>query len=218
MNETRITVHGNVVNEPITRSGRNGSVFTTFRIGTTPYRRTGDGKFLDLDTSFYNVIAFNALAANAASSLSKGQPVIVEGNLSTKTYLGSDGVSRTSSEIEADHIGHDLKWGRASFLRLSKAAALGLDPTASEEVRNALEEMDGTAGRGSEAGRAGAPGDSVGRPHHVDANGEVHDGLAPAVADDGYPGGPPAGFPGDLPGDFPGDPETDDYSLEEPAA
>lgn len=206
MNDIRVTVHGNVVNDPITRPGRNGSVFTTFRVGTTPYRRNGDGKFVDLDTSFYNVIAFNVLAANAGRSLLKGQPVVIEGKLSSKSYIGSDGVSRTSSEIEADHIGHDLRWGRASFLRLSKAAALGLDPASEVEVRNAVATMDGGAGAGSEPVGFGA-----GRPANVDANGVLHGDLA---LGEGEPGSAE-----DLGhDDVTGDPESDDYTVEEPAA
>jgi single-strand DNA-binding protein len=143
MNETRITVHGNVVSDPVERQGRNGNVFTTFRIATTPFRRTADGKFADLDTSFYSVIAFNALAANAAASLRKGQPVIVEGNVSVKQYVGADGQQRTATEIDADHIGHDLGWGRAVFERVSRAAALGQDRTSDPDVRGALEQLSG---------------------------------------------------------------------------
>ena len=79
MNETRITVHGNVVTDPVQRTGRTGSIFTTFRVAQTPFRRGADGRYYDGETSYYSVIAFNALAANAAVSLQKGHPVIVEG-------------------------------------------------------------------------------------------------------------------------------------------
>lgn len=197
MNETRITVHGNVVSEPVERQGRNGSVFTTFRIATTPYRRTGDGRFVDGDTSFYNVIAFNALAANSATALRKGHPVIVEGNLSVKQWVGSDGQPRTSPEIDADHIGHDLSWGRASFERVSRAAALGQDRTADPEVQasvRALTEGEGASGV---------------RPPHVDADGVVDDAYDPA-----------SDAAGEARGDVDdvlatGDPDTDDYEVVE---
>ncbi len=197
MNETRITVHGNVVSEPVERQGRNGSIFTTFRVATTPYRRTGDGRFVDGDTSFYSVIAFNALAANAASALRKGQPVIVEGNVAIKQYVGNDGQPRVSPEIDADHIGHDLSWGRASFERVSRAAALGQDRTADPDVQAEV--------------RALAEGDPAGadrRPGHVDANGVVADDYHPdaGVADAGRDDGDVLAT---------GDPETDDYEVVE---
>jgi single-strand DNA-binding protein len=197
MNETRITVHGNVVTEPVERQGRNGSIFTTFRIATTPYRRTGDGRFVDGDTSFYSVIAFNALAANAASALRKGHPVIVEGNLAIKQYVGSDGQPRTSPEIDADHVGHDLSWGRASFERVSRAAALGHDRTADPDVQASVRAL--TEGGSVDAG---------GRPAHVDADGVVDDDVDLGL--------PSAGGRDD--GDealATGDPETDDYEVVE---
>ena len=141
MNETGITVHGNVVSEPIERQARNGSTYTTFRIATTPYRRTPDGRFVDGDTSFYDVIAFNALAANVASALRKGQPVIVTGHISIKSYLSNDGTPRTSPQIDAAHIGHDMSWGRATFERVSRAAALGQDRTADPDVQASVRAM-----------------------------------------------------------------------------
>jgi single-strand DNA-binding protein len=198
MNETRITVHGNVVSEPVERQGRNGSIFTTFRIATTPYRRTGDGRFVDGDTSFYSVIAFNALAANAASALRKGHPVIVEGNLAIKQYVGNDGQPRTSPEIDADHVGHDLSWGRASFERVSRAAALGQDRTADPDVQASVRAL-----------AEGGSGVTDGRPAHVDADGVVDDDFDPGVQ---------SGVGGRDDGDgvlATGDPETDDYEVVE---
>ena len=195
MNETRITVHGNVVTEPVERHGRNGSIFTTFRVATTPYRRTADGRFVDGDTSFYSVIAFNALAANAASALRKGQPVIVEGNLSIKQYVGNDGQPRTSPEIDADHVGHDLSWGRASFERVSRAAALGQDRTADPDVQASV--------------RALAEGDASQRPAHVDADGVVSDDYDPELEETADVG---------LDEDAIGDPETDDFDVVERAS
>lgn len=171
MNETRITVHGNVVTEPVQRTGRTGTVFTTFRIAHTPFRRGSDGKFYDGDTSYYSVIAFNALAANAAAALRKGQPVVVEGNLTIKQYTAADGQSRTAPEIDADHLGHDLSWGRAVFERLSRAAALGHDRTADPDVQESTRAL---------AEGAEAPRD---RPAHVDDDGVVADDYDPETDD-----------------------------------
>ncbi len=193
MNETGITVHGNVVSEPIERQARNGSTYTTFRIATTPYRRTPDGRFVDGDTSFYDVIAFNALAANVASALRKGQPVIVTGHISIKNYLSHDGTPRTSPQIDAAHIGHDMSWGRATFERVSRAAALGQDRTADPDVQASV--------------RAMAEGEPDPRPAHVDADGVVDDDYDPESD------GPTAANDNDVRAT--GDPETDDYDVVE---
>ncbi|GGN03384.1 hypothetical protein GCM10009721_33370 [Terrabacter tumescens] len=198
MNEIRITLHGNVVSEPVERQARNGSPYTTFRVATTPYRRTADGRFVDGDTSFYDVIAFNALAANAASALRKGQPVLIEGTLAIKTYVGNDGTPGKSPQIDAARIGHDLSWGRASFERVSRAAALGHDRTADPDVQATI--------------RAMAEGESAStglRPAHVDADGVVDDDYDPEsdVLSSAHDGGDAALATGD--------PETDDYEVVE---
>jgi single-strand DNA-binding protein len=196
MNETSITVHGNVVSEPVERQARNGSTYTTFRVATTPYRRTPDGKFVDGDTSFYDVIAFNALAANVASALRKGQPVIVTGHLSIKPYLSNDGTPRTSPQIDAAHIGHDMSWGRATFERVSRAAALGQDRTADPDVQASVRAM-----------AEGESGPSDLRPAHVDADGVVDDDYDPESD------GATAATDDDVLAT--GDPETDDYDVVE---
>lgn len=196
MNETRVTVHGNVVAEPVERQTRTGGVFTTFRIATTPFRRTADGRFVDGETSFFGVIAFNALAANAGRSLKKGQPVIVSGKLSVREWQGTDGHPRTSVEVDAEHIGHDLMWGHASFERVSRAAALGHDRLAEPEVAASMRAL--AEGEPSPAPEEDTGDDDTrqsGRPPHVDADGVVHD----------------LDEPGEL--DLTGDPETDDYTV-----
>ena len=196
MNEIRITVHGNVVTDPVQRTGRTGSVYTTFRVAQTPFRRGQDGRFYDGETSYFSVITFNALAANAGVALHKGQPVVVEGNLAIKQYVAAEGQLRTTAEIDADHIGHDLSWGRATFERVSRAAALGHDRTADPDVQATV--------RAIAAGEA-PPAE---RPAHVDANGVVDDDYDPGL--DGE-----HDLAGSGPGD-PGDPETDDYEVVPP--
>ena len=203
MNETRITVHGNVVTDPVQRTGRTGSIFTTFRVAQTPFRRGADGRYYDGETSYYSVIAFNALAANAAVSLQKGHPVIVEGNLATKQYVGSDGQPRTSAEIDADHLGHDLSWGRATFERVSRAAALGRDRTADPDVQATVRAI--VEGEAPPAERAALAAE---RPDHVDENGVVGDDSDPDLDEEHDPA---AAGRAEL-----GDPETDDYEVVPP--
>lgn len=166
MYENYVTVVGNVVADPIERTTRSGGPFTTFRVASTPRYRTPDGRYADGPTSFFGVCAFNVLAANTAKSLQKGQPVIVHGKLRVAEWRDDNDQPRTSVEVDASHVGHDLTWGQATFARVSRAEALGYDPLADPEVQASLREA----------------GDS--RPDNVDENGVVHDevpseGVAP---------------------------------------
>lgn len=205
MNETRITVHGNVVTDPVQRTGRTGSIYTTFRVAHTPYRRGADGRYYDGETSFYSVITFSALAANAAVALRKGQPIVAEGNLTVKQYVGSDGQLRTTAEIDADHVGHDLSWGRATFERVSRAAALGHDRTADPDVQATVRAI---------AEGAAPPAET--RPAHVDADGVVGHDYDPDLDDLDDLGGPDEHDEIEPGRSELGDPETDDYEVVPP--
>lgn len=196
MYEDFITVAGNIVADPEQRQGRSGP-FTTFRLASTPRRRMPDGSYADGPTNFYGVCAFGPLGGNALASLYKGQPVIVSGRLRINQYRTEKNEPRTSAEIDAYNIGPDLRWGQASFRRLSRAEALGLDRMADSEVQAAIRDQ--------------AEGE---RPANVDENGEVHDAIpipgvfGPQEAPDEEGHQPDAAA-----GPF-GDPETDDYEVE----
>lgn len=192
MYENYVTVVGNVVADPIERTTRSGGPFTTFRVASTPRYRTSDGRFADGNTSFFGVCAFNVLAANAAKSLQKGHPVIVHGKLRVTEWRDEKDQPRTSVEIDASHIGHDLTWGQATFARVSRAEALGYDPLADPEVQAAIREADD------------------GRPSNVDENGVVHD---LDLGQGEHPGeGRPAVSAPEAENPF-GDPEHDAYEV-----
>ena len=66
-----------------------GVPFTTFRLGST--RRWFDkqaGEWRDAQTEWFNVKVWRTTALNAARSLRKGDPVIVQGLLSTEEWVG----------------------------------------------------------------------------------------------------------------------------------
>lgn len=67
-------------------------------------------------TNWYTVISFHSLAIGSAISISKGDRVVVVGELNVRDWdNGSQG--GTSVEIEASSIGHDLVWGSSVFTR-----------------------------------------------------------------------------------------------------
>lgn len=201
MYETQIVVHGNVASEPVAREGRNGNIYTTFRVATTPRRKGPDGNYFDLDTTYYSVIAFDRLAGNVASSVRKGHPVTVAGSVSQKAYVNNEGEPRQSLEIQADHVGHDLRWGRSVFSRVSKGVALGFDRTASDDIRTDVQALNEGLER---------------RPANVDANGEIHGEVHGEL--EAVPGETHDPQLTDAIERGYGDPETDPYELEQPAA
>lgn len=143
MNETVMTVCGNLVADPEARSTKNlGRRFVTFRIASTP-RRLVNGQYVDGPTSFLNVVAFGRLGANALHSVKKGDSVVVQGRLRV-TQWSSGERSGTSVEVDAYTIGHDLNRGTTSLSRVA-ATWPGDDRLDDPAVREAILEEIGEA-------------------------------------------------------------------------
>jgi len=60
------------------------------------------------------------MAENVFNSLHKGQPVVVSGRYYMREYIVEE-ATRTSYELEATAVGHDLTRGVADFRRVSQA-------------------------------------------------------------------------------------------------
>jgi single-strand DNA-binding protein len=122
MNETMVTVVGNVVSDPTLRVTSGGAKVSSFRLASTERRYDKvAGGWRDGDTTYWQVSCWRRAAENVADSLAKGQPVIVCGRLRERRYE-VEGERRTSLEIDASAVGHDLSRGVARF---RKAVASG---------------------------------------------------------------------------------------------
>jgi single-strand DNA-binding protein len=156
VNETIVTVVGNVVSEPQMRATSSGKVFLSFRIASTERRFLREpGAWRDGETFFLGVTAWRALAENAANSLGKGDPVIVRGRLRAVEWE-REGLRRTAFEVEAYEIGHDLSRGRTVF---SKPPRVSPDRDDADVV---LEQSE--AGELAEAGGVPTPDDAESVP------------------------------------------------------
>ena len=125
MNETNVTIVGNVVNDPVLRTTDKGAEVAHFRVASTArrYDRETD-KWLDYATVFLSVNCWRALGVNVVASLRKGDPVVLVGRLSTRGYE-RDGQPRSSYELAAVAVGPDLARGTASFQRITRSAPAG---------------------------------------------------------------------------------------------
>jgi single-strand DNA-binding protein len=95
---------------------RNNTVPTaSFRLACTPRIRRG-GDWSDGETTWLTITCFRSLAENAASSVRKGDPVVVIGRLRTQVWT-KDGIQQERTVLEALTIGHDLTRGTSAFNR-----------------------------------------------------------------------------------------------------
>lgn len=122
----RITIRGNVGNDPQHQVLANGVSITRFSVATTHRgKNRSTGEWEDKSTNWYNVSAFRHLADNTFASLKRGDPVIVRGRVEQRSWEAG-GRNGTSSDIEADTVGLDLFWGTGSIQRRTRADAAGL--------------------------------------------------------------------------------------------
>ncbi len=73
-------------------------------------------RWVDSDTNWFTITSFRQLAVNVATSISKGDRIIVVGKLRVRDWDNGERAG-TSVEIESVTIGHDLVWGSSTFVR-----------------------------------------------------------------------------------------------------
>jgi single-strand DNA-binding protein len=118
--------------------------------------------------------------------LRKGDPVTLQGRLSVRNFQDKEGRSRTSVEIDAVSVGHDLSRGVATFQRVRPQTGMtAAEFAASQETAGKGEAQAGSAVKGgwTDGGNDIAVPDEPDRPI-VDepANGEDSDAVAAAAA------------------------------------
>ncbi|HWC23540.1 MAG TPA: single-stranded DNA-binding protein [Flexivirga sp.] len=118
MNETHVTLRGNVVADPDRITSAKGD-FTTFRIAVNEfYRDQAGGGYVDGRSSFYKVVAFRDVGSNVQQSLKKGMPVLIHGVLRMSQWQTASGETRSAPEIEAFNVGPDLRFGIATYQKV----------------------------------------------------------------------------------------------------
>ncbi len=129
LNEAQISLTGYVATQPVTRLVKEGVTNVSMRVAWTPRR------------------------------LRKGDPVMIKGRLSVRSYEDKEGRPRTSVEVDATSVGHDLNRGVATFQRIRPQTGM----TASEfaAAQNAASGGEGSDGAGSN-GQAADGAASVG--------------------------------------------------------
>lgn len=173
INEIGLTVVGWAGSEPTLYLREDGQVpFAKFRLASTPrvYDRAQDA-FVDGPTSWFTVKAFRALAQNVTASIRRGDPLVVHGRVRLVDWVAPDGHTRTTAELTAESVGHDLTRGTTRFMRTVHEAR------AADASAQGAGGADGTDGAPGPTGLSGRPGtEGMGRLHVaglVDVSGSV---------------------------------------------
>jgi single-strand DNA-binding protein len=124
MGEITVIVTGNLVSDVAFQVTPRGDALARFRVASTARRLDrASGRWVDGDTTYWNVTAWRRAAENARESLAQGHPVVVTGRLRQHTVdrqvEGAPGASLpvVYTDIEAISFGLDLTRCRARFMR-----------------------------------------------------------------------------------------------------
>jgi len=109
----RAIIVGNLTRDPELRSLPSGVKVATIGVATNRVYKDKNGVRQE-DTQFHNVVVFGAQAETSAQYLKKGQTVLVEGRMQTRSWDAADGQKRYRTEIVADRVQFGPKAGGAS--------------------------------------------------------------------------------------------------------
>ena len=160
MNETIITVVGNLTAEPELRQTQGGVAVASFTIASTPRsfdRQANEWK--DGDALFMRCSAWRDLATNITGSLTKGMRVIASGRLQQREYQDREGNKRVSMELQIDEIGPSLRYATAQVTRGERSGGSFGGGQRSDAAVAAPATAGAPAGAGGSDGWA-APGQS----------------------------------------------------------
>ena len=79
-----------------------------FRVVTNDRRKNDQGIWEDVNTSGWNIAAWDKLASKVAAHLEKGDPVMIYGRIFEDTWVDGEGNKRFSTEIRAEDIGLNI--------------------------------------------------------------------------------------------------------------
>lgn len=112
-----LTLTGLVATVPRHFITAEGFPVTSFRLASNLRRFDRRQKvWVDAGTNWYSISTYRELAVNVAGSVQKGDRVLVTGRLRISPW-GSGEKRGVNIDVDADALGHDLTFGKASFTR-----------------------------------------------------------------------------------------------------
>jgi single-strand DNA-binding protein len=146
MNFNKAIIIGRVTKDPEVRTTPSGQSVATLSVATNRVWNSNSGERQE-KTEFHNIVAWGKLAEICGQYLVKGQEVMFEGRLETRTWEGQDGQKRSRTEIIAENMQMGSKprggEGGGSYEKPAggQAASRGSEPAPAKENEAFEEEI-----------------------------------------------------------------------------
>jgi single-strand DNA-binding protein len=119
----QVMIAGNAVADSEIRWTPQGKAVASFRVAVNERVKNDQGEWVDGDTTFYNVSAWDSMAEPVAEQVKKGTKVLVMGRLKAREYETKEGNVRTSIDVRADEVGISTGYRKAQSQPATAAAA-----------------------------------------------------------------------------------------------
>ena len=110
-----VVIAGNLTKDPIFRQTNTGTPVVNFSIASNRRFKDKNDEWKE-DVCYVGIVAWNRLAESCKDRLRKGNAVLVDGELQSRTFKTEDGANRTIVEIKARRIQFLNKKGSGSDL------------------------------------------------------------------------------------------------------
>src|SRR5690242_16995331 len=116
-----IKISGNITREPEMSYTPSGVSKVTFGVAVNRSWRNQQTQEWEVQTSFFNVVAWRQLAENVAASLTKGSRVVVSGRLEQRSWETEAGEKRSIVEVVADDVAPSLRFATAEIHKVERS-------------------------------------------------------------------------------------------------
>ena len=103
MSNPEITIIGRLAADPEFKEFGNGTI-AKFRVITSDRRKNEDGNWVDVNTSGWNIVAWNKLAESCKNVIAKGHEVVIIGSIKEDSWTDKEGTTRKTVEVTASSI------------------------------------------------------------------------------------------------------------------
>ncbi|UTX54409.1 single-stranded DNA-binding protein [Leucobacter aridicollis] len=173
-----ISIIGQIATEPKLFTPAGGAEFCTFRLASSDRRFDAETKeWSDGETNWFTINTFRGLARHAKQSFKKGDRIVVAGRLRLRDWE-NEGKRGTAVEVDAEGVGHDVRFGVSGFLKANGVEGANQTPAATptEDSREASADPTPPERSRVDADRGGS--DDAGSPDVARSS----DGFTPQLA------------------------------------
>ena len=143
MNLNKAIIIGRVTQDPESRTTPQGQTVANFSIATNRNWTDQSGQKQE-KVEFHNIVAWRKLAEICGQYLKKGQLVMIEGRIETRSWEDKDGVKKYRTEIVAENMQMGPKAGSSQAPQDAPTGA----STKQEEPEEELPVVDADDGGG----------------------------------------------------------------------